>query len=98
MADLSASAVGIKREVDQSIRVLQFEDITCQLIGHINKRIKHVNEVAFMVHGVIATAKEESDLKEIAQRLQGMRDEFRNMNIADIVKQEDMSEGDIVLF
>lgn len=98
LADLSASAEGIKGEMDQSIRALQFEDITCQLIGHINKRIKHVNEVAFMVHGAIASAKEESDLKEVADRLQGMRDEFRKMNIADIVKQEDMSEGDIELF
>lgn len=95
---LSDASQGVKQEMDQSIRALQFEDITCQLVEHIGKRIVHVNEVALMTHGAISNATVESDLKMVADRLQVMRDEFRQMNISDIVKQQNMSEGDIELF
>lgn len=98
LMSLSESSALIKQEVNHSIRALQFEDITRQLTEHINKRLEHINEIALVAHTGISAASKESELKVVADRLHTMRDDFRNMNIADIVKQQDMSEGDIDLF
>jgi len=95
---LSETSETIHDEINNSIRALQFEDITRQLTEHIQKRLEHINEIALVAHTDIAGASTELELRNIADRLYNMRDNFRQMNIADIVQQQDMSEGDIDLF
>jgi hypothetical protein len=96
--NLSETTRVIKQEVNNSIRALQFEDITRQLTEHILKRLAHINQIALVAHTEISGASKESELKVIADRLQTMRDDFRKMNIADIVRQKNMSEGEVDLF
>ncbi|ODS23967.1 hypothetical protein AB835_06025 [Candidatus Endobugula sertula] len=95
---LSENADNIKQEINRSICALQFEDISKQLTDHIQKRLEHINDIALVAHTEIPNANTSAELNVVADRLRVMRDDFRKMNIAEIVRQHDLSEGDIELF
>ena len=88
----------INTEINNSIRALQFEDIVSQLSGHLQLRLKHINEVALFSHSEIANAGNEKELQSVSNKLRQLRDNFYAKNIAEQVEQNSMEEGDVELF
>jgi len=98
LGDLSEASSGINKEINNSMRALQFEDIVNQLSGHISLRLEHIHEVAVFSHNQVANASDEQSLRRVANELTELRDRFHTQNIAKKVEQVSMDEGDIELF
>lgn len=95
---LTASSSAIGQEINNSIRALQFEDIVSQVLGHIQLRLEHINEVAVFSHTEIANAVDEHELQIAAEKLRQLRDSFHSQNISQKVEQNSMDEGEVELF
>ncbi len=98
LQQLATSSDAINQEINHSIQALQFEDIVNQLAGHIQERLEHIHEVAIVSHTEVASACDEHELKQVADKLNTLRDRFHAQNIAQKVVQRSMQEGDIDLF
>lgn len=88
----------IKKEINNSIRVLQFEDIVSQLSDNVGERLSHIQEVARLTHSELPLAKTDQQLEKVSLKLQEMRRAFGSESLAKKVQQDSMSEGDIELF
>lgn len=89
----------INSEVNQSMRCLQFEDIVKQLSDAMQLRIEHIKSVGDMT----VLTDHEGDtvgnrLHQAGQKMKSMRKDFQQQNLAQIVKQGSMEEGDVELF
>lgn len=98
VGELASASGDIGHEINNSIRALQFEDIISQLTTHIQQRLDHINEVAVVAHTEVSGAAGITGLSAVAQRLDGMRQEFHDQNLASKVQQDSMDEGDVELF
>ena len=96
--ELTCSSKEINDEINNSIRALQFEDIVNQLSGHIQLRLDHVHEVAELSRLDVSTARTESEMKVVSNKLVAMRASFNEQNITQKVVQNSMDEGEIELF
>lgn len=98
LQSLNQDSKVIGEEVNASIRALQYEDIINQLVGHIQCRLNHINEVAVVAHTDVSQANSIPDLHSVAERLSSMRKDFHAQNLSSKVVQDSMDEGDIDLF
>ncbi len=98
VGELAQASGHIGHEINNSIRALQFEDIISQLTTHIQHRLDHINEVAVVAHTEISGATGLEGLASVAERLETMRQDFHDQNLASKVQQESMDEGDVELF
>lgn len=100
VTQLSGCTNNINNEINESIRLLQFEDIVNQLSASMQTRLSHINDMA----AVIVTVQEQNPsevgvfLAAASERIKGLRENFKSQKIDEKVQQTSMDEGDIELF
>ena len=101
---LGAIAQKIEHEIDQAVRSLQFQDMTQQLLKHVQSRVVAVNSVLQMVGGVDAELASPISVDALASVEQKLHEAHtKAMALADAlhrnpVSQKDMDSGSIDLF
>lgn len=99
MQEISQYTDVISDEINQSIRCLQFEDIVRQLSDAMQLRIDHIKSVS----DATILADQDGDtvinrLHQVCEQMDSMRHDFKQQNIAQVVRQGSMDEGEVELF
>lgn len=106
VGSMSEISETVTREVGQAVTSLQFQDMSTQVIGHVNRRLDSLGELLDKI-AALAFARDtaEADLKaDCDMRLHDFRDSLETGALLlenanhNPVSQKSMNEGDIELF
>ena len=93
MNDIS---VQVKNEVNTAVRALQFQDMSDQLLNHLQKRLSSWQQIAQSVAGV-APAHDGGDWKRLEEALLACNKKLTFLDHVP-VEQQDVSSGEVELF
>lgn len=100
VTQLSSCTNKINHEINESMRLLQFEDIVNQLSSSMQARLNHLGDMA-----AVLLPMQEQDSKAMSvslfaasDQIQLLRSAFKEQKIDEKVQQTSMDEGDIELF
>lgn len=100
VTQLSSCTNKINHEINESMRLLQFEDIVNQLSSSMRARLNHLGDMA-----AVLLPMQEQDSKAMSvslfaasDQIQLLRSAFKEQKIDEKVQQTSMDEGDIELF
>lgn len=109
LGDISSVAEDISLNVEVSVRSLQFEDMTRQLIEHVEKRISVIKDNIYVAKSFrdkhfefsLDNQNKENNIHEAANNLKNLTEKISssiNCNRGQPVTQRDITAGDISLF
>lgn len=96
--DLGASAERVDQAVAHAVTSLQFQDMTAQLIGHVQKRIEAIDGVCASVRELSRAAALGHASPELAQRVDDALAHLAVIDSTNPVAQKAYQEGEIELF
>ena len=98
IVDLGASVERVDQAVAHAVTSLQFQDMTAQLIGHVQKRIGAIDGVCASVRELSRAAALGNASPELAQRVDDALAHLAVVDSTNPVAQKAYQEGEIELF
>jgi methyl-accepting chemotaxis protein len=98
IVDLGASVERVDQAVAHAVTSLQFQDMTAQLIGHVQKRIDAIDGVCSSVRELSRAAALGHASPELAQRVDDALAHLAVVDSTNPVAQKAYQEGEIELF
>lgn len=103
LAELNVIADGMNATAGTTIQSLQFEDMATQLLAHVNRRLRTVQQFSVEMSVINPTASRTppfltpEELDQLFARLEHYRQELR-VTTRKVVQQQSLESGDIELF
>ncbi|MCW5619934.1 MAG: hypothetical protein KIS79_02355 [Burkholderiales bacterium] len=94
--EIGGLATSLTQDVDDSVRSLQFQDITSQLLQHVQRRASAVELIAQTLSNM--NAQGVRNVEEQAEELNAVLAEARTMTAHNPVSQSNVGAGDVDLF